>query len=100
MISREEVEHLAALARLKLGEEEMNALQGDMSNILEYVGQIAAANLEVKSEGIVGPRNIMREDSPREENDQIAGKEASLRAAFPKEENGFNVVRKIIQKDN
>jgi hypothetical protein len=41
----------------------------------------------------------MRKDTPRAAADPLAGKEESLRAAFPKREGGFNVVRKIIQKD-
>ena len=41
----------------------------------------------------------MREDSPRADGDTMAGKEEALRTAFPKKENNYNVVRKIIQKD-
>ena len=44
-------------------------------------------------------RNVMREDAPRGEEDPLAGKEEALRAAFPSREGDFNVVRKIIQKD-
>lgn len=36
-ISRAEVEHIADLARLELGEEEIEQLQKDLSQILEYV---------------------------------------------------------------
>lgn len=99
MISREEVERLAALARLELPAEEVAKLQQDMSSILEYVGHISEARFEVEAEAIVGPYNVMREDVLREENDPLVGKEASVREAFPKEKNGYNVVRKIIQKD-
>jgi len=42
---------------------------------------------------------VMREDMPRAEGDIMGGKEEALRAAFPKKENNYNVVRKIIQKD-
>jgi aspartyl/glutamyl-tRNA(Asn/Gln) amidotransferase C subunit len=99
MISREEVERLAALARVQLSNEEVGKLQHDMTNILDYVGHISAANFEVQKEAILGPHNVMRDDELRKGDDQIAGKEAVLRAAFPKEKDGYNVVRKIIQKD-
>jgi aspartyl-tRNA(Asn)/glutamyl-tRNA(Gln) amidotransferase subunit C len=98
MISKEEIKNLAELARLEISEEETTGLQKDISNILDYVGQVAA----VAAEG--GPviplhRNVMREDRPRETGGILADKEEALRAAFPKREGDYNVVRKIIQKD-
>lgn len=99
MISREEVLKLAELARLQLGEGEISGLQKDISNILEYVGQVSAAPAkEIAGENVLN-RNVMREDVPRGADDALAGKEESLRAAFPQREGGYNVVRKIIQKD-
>ena len=44
-------------------------------------------------------QNVIREDVPRADGDTVGGKEEALRAAFPKKENNYNVVRKIIQKD-
>jgi len=99
MISKEDIEGLARLARLELSEQEKASLQKDVSNILEYVGQVSA--VEASASGPTAPahHNIMREDIVREAGDQLAGKEEAIRAAFPKEEKGYNVVRKIIQKD-
>lgn len=98
MISKEEVLNLAALARLELSEQEVASLQKDISSILEYVGQVSAVSAE---EGADLPlqRNVMRADLPRGQEDVMADKEESLRAAFPRREGGYNVVRKIIQKD-
>lgn len=98
MISRDEVLNLAQLARLKLGDEEVEALQQDISNILEYVGQVSSVELPTAAE-VPPVRNIMRADLPRETGDPMAGTEEALRAAFPTREGGYNVVRKIIQKD-
>lgn len=98
MISKEEVTHLAELARLKISEEETAGLQKDISNILEYVGQVSAT-VAGSEEALPQNRNVMRADAPREGGDPLAGKEEALRAAFPKREGGYNVVRKIIQKD-
>ena len=109
MISKEEVLNLATLARLKLSDEEVVGLQKDISNILEYVGQLGSGTLTPQrdSEGssekekgrIPAVRNIMRADEPRTADDTMATKEEALRSAFPKREGDFNVVRKIIQKD-
>lgn len=112
MISREEVLQLAELARLKVGEAEVAGLQKDISDILEYVGQVSAVRpqeetfLSDSKDSPSGLRNVMREDlprgkagMPRADGDTMSGKEDALRAAFPKKENNYNVVRKIIQKD-
>lgn len=40
MITREEIENLASLARIELGDEEKKNLQKDVGAILEYVSQI------------------------------------------------------------
>lgn len=99
MISKEEIEGLAKLARLELSDAEKESLQKDISNILDYVGQVSAITVESQEKTLPLVHNVMRVDAPRAEDDQLASKEAAIRAAFPKEKNGFNVVRKIIQKD-
>lgn len=102
MISREEVLNLAELARLKLTDVEVESLQKDISDILEYVGQVSAVSLKNSlgnSEEKTVLRNIMREDAPRLTDDVLANKEEGLRAVFPRREGDYNVVRKIIQKD-
>ncbi len=103
MISKEEILNLAILARLKLSDGEVESLQKDISNILEYVETVSTVEipqssaLRDKDEPIL--RNVMRDDAPRLADDALAGKEEALRSAFPKQKNGHNVVRKIIQKD-
>lgn len=99
MISKEEIEALAKLARLELGEAEKASLQKDISSILDYVGQVSSITVDSQEKAVPLVHNVMRDDAPRSESDQLAGKEAAIRTAFPKEKNGFNVVRKIIQKD-
>jgi len=99
MISQEEIEHLATLARIELREGEVESLQKDISDILEYVGQVAAVPQSTNGAAVPKNHNVLRADTARTNDDSLLGKDASLRAAFPKEENGYNVVRKIIQKD-
>lgn len=94
MISLDDIRGLAALARLKLTGAEEESLQKDISNILEYVGQVSAAPAsEVKEKPLL--RNVMREDEPS----ALLGAREALVRAFPKRQGDFNVVRKIIQKD-
>ena len=44
MISREDVEHVAALARLGLTDDEIDLMQGQLNRILEAVGQLRAVD--------------------------------------------------------
>src|SRR3989344_2656696 len=105
MVSKEDIKNLAELARLQLTDEETTGLQKDISNILEYVGQVSAASQgDTLTPGLskvspLIPHNVMRDDKMRDSTDLLAGKEEVLRAAFPKREDSYNVVRKIIQKD-
>jgi aspartyl-tRNA(Asn)/glutamyl-tRNA(Gln) amidotransferase subunit C len=102
MISKEEVDNLATLARLELSDAEKEGLQKDISNILEYVGQVSAVSIagdSIPSVPANQPHNVLREDRPRDLADTMAWKEEKVKAAFPKREGEYNVVRKIIQKD-
>ena len=108
MISKEEVDNLAALARLELSDAEKEGLQKDISNILEYVGQVSAVSIQDGGAPVVPANqlhNVLREDVIRlpvqagEAGDTMAGKEEKVKEAFPKREGHYNVVRKIIQKD-
>ncbi len=97
MISKEEVQNLAQLARLGLNDAETEALQKDISKILDYVGQVAAAGeaTYIRPEH----RNALRTDTPRTGGDLMAEKRDAILAQLPKREGDYNVVRKIIQKD-
>lgn len=63
-LSREEVEHVARLARLALPEDEIDRLTGEMDAILDYVEKLN----ELDTEGIVPTahavpvENALRED--------------------------------------
>ena len=90
---------LAELARLELSDQEVAGLQKDISNILDYVGQVSAVAIDDATPKVGVVHNVMRQDEVRISDDIMAGKEEALRAEFPKREGNFNVVRKIIQKD-
>ena len=63
-LSKEQVEHIASLARLRLTEEEKEKYPGELSAILAYVEKLQAvdtAGVEPTSQ-VTGLVNVMRED--------------------------------------
>ncbi len=106
MISKEDIQKLAELSRIKLDDTEMESLQKDISNILDYVGQVSAVSAggDALAAGLskASPpelRNVMRGDVPYMELSQLKDARKDIVAAFPRNEKDYNVVRKIIQKD-
>lgn len=99
MISKEEVYKLAELSRLEVSDAQVSELQKDISNILHYIGQVESVALDDVHTDKPLLRNVMRDDTLYNAVVSTVGKEDALRKAFPKEERGYNVVRKIIQKD-
>jgi aspartyl-tRNA(Asn)/glutamyl-tRNA(Gln) amidotransferase subunit C len=67
MIEREQVLHVARLARLKLGEDEVERMTGELSGILEHVDRIAALDLDgvEPMAHVVALENVLRRDEPR-----------------------------------
>lgn len=98
MISREEIQKLAELARLKLTESEEISLQKDISNILEYVGQVSATAVSGGGVSYTPLSNVMRADSVRDAHDPLAAKREALLEALPRREGDYAAVRKIIEK--
>lgn len=65
-ISREEVEHVAYLARVGLTGEEKERLQGQLSDILRHVAMINQLNTEAipPTAQVIPLQNVMRPDVP------------------------------------
>ncbi len=101
MISKEEIENLARLARLKLSDEEVVAFQTDFESILGYVGQVAAVsgNMEDKEHSRPLLHNVMRDDVPYADDCAVSGKQTAILAQLPHRDGDFALVRKIIHKD-
>ena len=74
MISREDVEHVAELARLGLSDEEIDLMQGQLNRILEAVNQLQA--VDTSSVGptamVIQLENVMRDDVARPPMDREA----------------------------
>lgn len=66
MISRKEVEHVARLARLHFDDEELARLQGELSQIIDYVQQLAELDLSglQPTSHAVALKNVFRPDVP------------------------------------
>ena len=74
MISREDVEHVAALARLGLTDDEIDLMQGQLNRILEAVNELQS--VDTSSVGptatVIQLENVMREDVARPSIDREA----------------------------
>ncbi len=92
MISKEDVKHVAKLARLELTEEETEKYSKQLGEILKYVEQMN----EVDTTGIepmphaIPVYNVMREDIIKYDNTK-----EEMMANAPFEEDGFFRVPKI-----
>jgi aspartyl-tRNA(Asn)/glutamyl-tRNA(Gln) amidotransferase subunit C len=66
MIDREQVLHIARLARLRLTEEEVERMTQELSGILEHVETIGALDLDgvEPTSHVVALENVMRADLP------------------------------------
>jgi aspartyl-tRNA(Asn)/glutamyl-tRNA(Gln) amidotransferase subunit C len=67
MIEREQVEHVAKLARLKLTDQEVERMASELSGILEHVERISELDLEgvEPTSHVVALENVFRPDEPR-----------------------------------
>lgn len=67
MIEREQVLHVARLARLRLDEAEVEQMAGELSGILDHVDRIAALDLDdvPPTSHVVELENVLRADEPR-----------------------------------
>ncbi|MGH3930160.1 MAG: Asp-tRNA(Asn)/Glu-tRNA(Gln) amidotransferase subunit GatC [Pseudonocardiaceae bacterium] len=90
-ISRDEVAHLARLARLAVTEEELDLFAGQLDVILTSVArvtEVAAADIPPTSHA-VGLTNVFRADFPR----QGLSQREALSGAYATEDGRFRVPR-------
>jgi aspartyl-tRNA(Asn)/glutamyl-tRNA(Gln) amidotransferase subunit C len=66
VIDREQVLHVARLARLELSEQELERMAGELSGILEHVDRISALDLDgvEPTSHVAELSNVMRPDEP------------------------------------
>ena len=92
-ISREDVEHIAKLARLQLTEEEVKRFQIELGKIIEYFDQLKKLDTEnvPPMTHAVPLENVLREDQVKESLLQ----EEALQNAPEKKESYFQVPKVV-----
>jgi len=99
MITKEEVQHVAKLARVELDEQEVEKFQKDLSEILDYFEILKKAHTSSKGLGpSLGDRvpkleNTVREDIPHKEKSEVIERLISM---APQRERGYVKVHKIL----
>lgn len=94
MITTKEIEHLATLARIKIGEDEKKGLAKEIDSILAYVDEIKKATVSSNAAPTVGVvHNVFREDVVDSTSDE--DKERLMKEA-PNRVGDFIAVKKIL----
>ena len=67
MIERDQVLHVARLARLRLTDAELERMAGELSGILDHVERVGELDLDgvEPTSHVVGLDNVLRPDDPR-----------------------------------
>ena len=89
MIDREQVLHVAKLARLELTDDEVERMAGELSKILEHVETMNELDLEAvePTSHVVDLTNVLREDVPR----PSLKRDTALKQAPDATDSGFRV---------
>jgi aspartyl-tRNA(Asn)/glutamyl-tRNA(Gln) amidotransferase subunit C len=89
MIDREQVLHVARLARLRLSDEEVETMTGELSKVLDHIEKISELDLEgvEPTSHVVELENVLRDDVPR----PSLSRERALEQAPDSDGSGFRV---------
>lgn len=92
MITTQEIEHLAKLARIEMTQSEAEKMTGEIDSILGYVGKISEVAGDVER---IVPKlhNVMRDDVPTHESGEYTEK---LLKNAPFREKDYLKVKKIL----
>lgn len=97
MASTDEVKKLAALARVRIPEEQLARFAEEFDAILAYVGKLDTLALDIKDKQSASlVRNVFREDGTPHEKGKYTEK---LVEQFPDKEGKYLKVKQIISHD-
>lgn len=96
MITREDIEKLAAMSRIEVSEEEVKTLHADIDSILEYISTIQEVVTEEPTPTAGTLRNVLRDDVDPHASGIYTER---LLEAAPKREGNYFKVKKILQQD-
>jgi aspartyl-tRNA(Asn)/glutamyl-tRNA(Gln) amidotransferase subunit C len=92
MISKEEVQHIAKLARLELNEQEIEKMQKDLSEILDYF-EVLNKVPKIKGEAVFAESNKLRKDEVVDSHDIVD----ELVALAPDKKDDYIKVKSILK---
>jgi aspartyl-tRNA(Asn)/glutamyl-tRNA(Gln) amidotransferase subunit C len=96
-VTRRDVDHIAVLARLRLGPEETDRMVRDLNAILEHADALAAADEESAPPYEVGPDRAPERDPGQVPPDPL---ERPPSAVAPDWMDGFYVVPRLVALDD
>ena len=93
MITKEEVKHIAGLARIGLNEKDIAKFAKDLSAVLDWVKELQAVDVKgvEPMAHITGMENVTREDRARN-----FGNKEKIVELFPDKKDGFGKVKSIL----
>lgn len=94
-MKKEEVQHLANLARLELTDAEVEQYTKEFGGILEYVHSVneVSSSLDASRIESVSVRNVFREDGPAHQSGEYTD---DILKEAPDTQDGFVKVKKIL----
>jgi len=97
-MKREDIEHLASLARIRLTEIELEQFATELPAILEYISVIAdiTADDDVKEPQVGVRYNVLRPDEIKNQPEEFT---ADILGQMPHIDGRFLSVKKILQTD-
>jgi len=95
MISKEEVRHVAKLARLSLTDKEIEKMQRELSSILDYVDKLEEVDVEKVESFSVKLRNVFRKDLV--EGQKSLSESQKLVEMAPETKAGYFKVKSILK---
>lgn len=96
MISKEEVEHIAKLARLDLTEQEIEKMQKDLSSVLDYfklLNKVKTPKKITENISLIRANKGIRKDKIVEKSASLAN---NLIEAAPDKKDGYIKVKSIL----
>jgi len=98
-ITKNEVEHIAGLARIKLSETEKEKMSEDLGQILDYINKLKEINtdgIEATAQ-ITGLENVFRSDETRNNDDVKNEIAAKILKSAPHRDNGYIKVKQVFE---
>ncbi|MBU0722429.1 Asp-tRNA(Asn)/Glu-tRNA(Gln) amidotransferase subunit GatC [Patescibacteria group bacterium] len=96
MLSKQEIQHIAKLARLDLTDDELKKYGSQLSDVLNYIDQLKEVNVKdvEPTAQITGLENVLREDVVKDWDKKEV--EQAL-ADAPEKEGRFIKVKRVIE---